>query len=164
MIQFIVNIHADELRKCLDVDLNYFIDSFLKLEIIEIKKYIINLIECLLETSKPYKELSIKVKQILSSTSLVSSLLSELSRKCLDCSINTKILGIFRDLIPFPLFYNVFRKQKGVEILIEHHSKAETEQEQTLIAQVFLEGLKCGIMVNCPSMGGFMEEIVVVMK
>jgi hypothetical protein len=132
----------------------------LKLEIREIQKYVFDLIECLLTLSQNDTKASKKIKEMLSTGVVVSSIISEISKIEEDQEFETKILTILGFMLTDVKFYQIFRKNKGIDLLIEYHDLSQHQPSKLQIAKIILDGLKAGHFRPFQTFSRFVESIL----
>lgn len=133
----------------------------MKLEIREIQKYIFDLIECLLKVSDEDSGSSEKIIEMLSTSVVASSLISEISViEEDDENFENKILNILMYLLKDKRFYQVFRKNDGMNRLFEYHRVCKDRGLRLIVARIMLEGLKSGVFRPFRIFGGFVEGVI----
>lgn len=155
-----INVDWEEIKTSVDSEFYVFVNHFLKLEIREIQKYIFDLIECVLKVSDQDPKSSEKIKEIFSTGVVASSTINEISKIENDQKFEEKILEILAILLKHKKFFQIFRKNKGIEMLIKYHSTCENERAKLIIARVMLEGLKSGIFRPFKIFQKFMDCII----
>lgn len=151
----------EEIKLTIDSEFYVFLNHYLKLEIREIQKYIFDLIECLLKVSDEDSSSSEKIIEMLSTSVVASSLISEISViEEDDENFENKILNILMYLLKDKRFYQVFRKNDGMNRLFQYHWECKDRGLRLIVARIMLEGLKGGIFRPFRIFAGFMEGII----
>ena len=95
----------------------------------------------------------------LSSTYLLTTLWSskfEKSKNTSLISLNAFWLFMLTDV----KFYQIFRKNKGIDLLIEYHDLSQHQPSKLQIAKIILDGLKAGHFRPFQTFSRFVESIL----
>ena len=97
---------------------------------------------------------------MLSTGVVVSSIISEISKIEEDQEFETKILTILGFMLTDVKFYQIFRKNKGIDLLIEYHDLSQHQPSKLQIAKIILDGLKAGHFRPFQTFSRFVESIL----
>lgn len=150
----------EKIKKSIDSEFYIFVNNYLKLEIRELQKYIFDLIECLLKVSNQDEKSIFFIREMFSTGVLVNSVITEISKIENDQKFEKKILGILSDLLLFNKFFEIFRKNGGIDFVIEYHDGCFDQELKLVVARIMLEGLKNGIFRPYKIFSGFICSIV----
>lgn len=155
-------IHQGEyqaLSSCLESEgLFLFIDSFLKLDLTNIRTAVFALISCVLEASASPDNLR-AIESQLPISSIVEAVLSQLSHPSQDLKTLQLALGILKAMLVGPSFYTYFKKQRGLSQLIKFHNHCKNSEERLTVVSILLQGLKAGFLVKEKEMAQFVDII-----